>query len=199
MVPLYTREPPSARNLARRPIVQLQRPSPQPALTCDRREPLLSRISRTPLHTCALSSRDFLGHRSPAILTAPAAPNRLRSMSPKTGQMTFRQQEPVVPGMLHQPVLSLYQPLLETRDRPARDPRRQHQPAPEVAQVVGEDELSPCNPTPTIPAPRPRRVSQLFPAGRDGGRWGDPSVRGRVEFRRGRLQACDGGLGHDAV
>ena len=31
--PLYTREPPSARNFVRRTIVQLQRPSPQPAPT----------------------------------------------------------------------------------------------------------------------------------------------------------------------
>ena len=74
MAPLYTREPPSARNFVPGTIVQLQRPLPQPALTCDRLEPLLSDISQTPLHTCALSSPDFLGQRSPAILPAPAAP-----------------------------------------------------------------------------------------------------------------------------
>ena len=74
MAPLYTREPPSAQNSVRRAIVQLQRRSPQPALTCDRLEPKLSGISQTPLHTCALSSPDFLGQRSPAILPAPVAP-----------------------------------------------------------------------------------------------------------------------------
>ena len=36
MAPLYTREPPSARNSVRRTIVQLQRPSPQPTLTWNR-------------------------------------------------------------------------------------------------------------------------------------------------------------------
>ena len=41
--------------------------------------------------------------------------------------------------MLHQPASSFYQPLLETRERPALDPRRQDQSAPEVAQVVGQD------------------------------------------------------------
>ena len=39
MAPLYTRPPPSARNSVHRTIVQLQSPSPQPALTCDRLEP----------------------------------------------------------------------------------------------------------------------------------------------------------------
>ena len=53
--------------------------------------------------------------------------------------MTFRQQEPVVPGMLHQPASGFHQPLLETRERPALDQRRQDQSAPEVAQVVGQD------------------------------------------------------------
>ena len=53
--------------------------------------------------------------------------------------MPFRQQEPVVPRVLHQPAAGLHQPLLETRERPALDPRRQDQPAPEVAQVVGPD------------------------------------------------------------
>ena len=37
--------------------------------------------------------------------------------------MSFRQQEPVVPGMLHEPAPGLHQPLLETRERPAFDPR----------------------------------------------------------------------------
>ena len=54
-----------------------------------------------------------------------------------TGQMPFCQQEPVVPGLLHQPASGFHQPLLETRERPALDPRRQDQPAPEGAQVVG--------------------------------------------------------------
>ena len=53
MAPLYTREPPSARNSVRRTIVQLQRRSPQPALTWSTS---FQGVSQTPLHTCALSS-----------------------------------------------------------------------------------------------------------------------------------------------
>ena len=39
-VSLYTQRPPSARNSVHHPIVELQRPSPEPALTCARLEPL---------------------------------------------------------------------------------------------------------------------------------------------------------------
>ena len=53
MVPLYTREPPSARNFVRRPIGRLQRLSPQPAVTWKRLEPLLSgHFSDTAPHVC---------------------------------------------------------------------------------------------------------------------------------------------------
>ena len=47
---LYTRGPPSPRNFLRRTIVQLQRPSPQPALTCDRLEPLLLDCNFVKIH-----------------------------------------------------------------------------------------------------------------------------------------------------
>ena len=55
------------------------RPAPetvtQPALTCDRLEPLFTQgISQTLVHTYAVSSPEFLGTRSPAILPALAAP-----------------------------------------------------------------------------------------------------------------------------
>ena len=43
MAPLYTRRQPSARNSCSSQHHQRQRPSGQPALTCDRLEPLLSR------------------------------------------------------------------------------------------------------------------------------------------------------------
>ena len=53
MAPLYTREPPSPRDCVRRTIVQVGRPSPQPALAC------------SGLEVCA--SREFLRHRSSLV------------------------------------------------------------------------------------------------------------------------------------
>ena len=60
--------------------------------------------------------------------------------------------------MLHEPAPGLHQPLLETRERPAFDPRRQDQSAPEVAQVVGQDAQLPAHlvcPEPMARQPRP--------------------------------------------
>ena len=51
-------------------------------------------------------------------------------------QMAFRQQQPVVPRVLHQPAAGLHQPLLQTGQRPVVDSLRQHQSPPQVAQVV---------------------------------------------------------------
>ena len=85
MAPLYTREPPIPRNFLRRTIVQLQRPSPQPPLTCNRLEPP--------------TFRAFLRHRSTLVaflrqagfvaLAARQPPGTgsaqiLRSMSPNS-------------------------------------------------------------------------------------------------------------------
>ena len=85
MASLYIREPPSARNFVRRTIVQLQRPSPQPALTCDRLEPLLSgHFSDTAPHLCSFfSMRDFIAlvARQPA---GTGSAQILRSMSPNS-------------------------------------------------------------------------------------------------------------------
>ena len=85
MASLYIREPPSARNCVRRTIVQLQRPSPQPALTCDRLEPLLSgHFSDTAPHLCSFfSMRDFIAlvARQPA---GTGSAQILRSMSPNS-------------------------------------------------------------------------------------------------------------------
>ena len=85
--------------------------------------------------TGAAAFRAFLRHRStlvpflrqPSLHSAARQPGRHRQRPDPPQhlaeeppvQMTFRQQEPVVPGMLHQPAPSFYQPLLETRERPA--------------------------------------------------------------------------------
>ena len=74
MAPLYTREPPSARNPVRRTIVQLQRPSPQPTLTWNRPEPLLSgHFSDTAPHLCPFFA-NLRCTRPRVSLPAPAAP-----------------------------------------------------------------------------------------------------------------------------
>ena len=74
MAPLYTREPPSARNSVRRTIVQLQRPSPQPTLTWNRSEPLLSgHFSDTAPHLCPFFA-SLRCTRPRVSLPAPAAP-----------------------------------------------------------------------------------------------------------------------------
>ena len=74
MAPLYTREPPSARNPVRRTIVQLQRPSPQPTLTWNRPEPLLSgHFSDTAPHLYPFFA-SLRCTRPRVSLPAPAAP-----------------------------------------------------------------------------------------------------------------------------
>ena len=91
----------------------------------------------------------------------PDPPQHVAEQPP--GQMPFRQQEPVVPGVLHQPAPGLHQPLLETRERPALDPRRQDQSAPEVGQVVGQDaQLQAYLVRPEPMARQPRPVGRLL-------------------------------------
>jgi len=51
-------------------------------------------------------------------------PLQHRSEQPP-GQMTLRQQQPIIAGMFHQPAARLHQPLLETRQRPVPDSLRQ--------------------------------------------------------------------------
>ena len=89
--------------------------------------------------TRAPAFRPFLRHRSTLMLflrrssavsgrplssrhwQRPEPPQHVAEQP--TGQMPFRQQEPVVSRMLHQAAPGLHQPLLETRERPALDPR----------------------------------------------------------------------------
>ena len=76
---LYTREPPSARNPVRLTIVQLQRPSPQPTLTWNRPEPLLSgHFSDTAPHWCPFFASPFV-----ALGRASACRHRQRPDPPQ--------------------------------------------------------------------------------------------------------------------
>lgn len=76
------------------------------------------------------------------------------------GQMALGQQEPVVPGVLHKTPAALDQPLLETGERPGLDARRQHQPPPQIPEVVGEHtrlQVHLVGPEPVTRKPRPVR------------------------------------------
>src|ERR1019366_7619220 len=52
--------------------------------------------------------------------------------------MALGQHRPVASGVLDQPAACLHQPLLQTGQRPVLGFLRQHQPPPEVSQVVGD-------------------------------------------------------------
>ena len=67
------------------------------------------------------------------------------------GQVSFRQQQPVVAGMLYQPAARLHQPLLQAGQRPIFEPAQQSQAPPEVALVVGEN----AAPQPNLIAAKP--------------------------------------------
>ena len=53
-------------------------------------------------------------------------------------QMSLGQQQPVVPGVLDHSPTRFDQPLLQACQRPGVDSLRQHEPPPQVAQVVGQ-------------------------------------------------------------
>ena len=122
-------------------------------------------------------ARAFLGHLSrvaPSLRQpcsgAPAAHQpvgngraQIRcSITPEhaSGQMTLRQQQPVVPRVFHQAPARLDEALLEAGQRPAVDVFRQYEPPPQIPEVVGEHaQLQPdlVRPEPVTRQPRPMR------------------------------------------
>ena len=79
--------------------------------------------------------------------------------------MALRQQEPVGTSVFHQPPTRLDEALLETGERPGGDSRRQHQPPPEIPEVVGQHaELEPdlIRPEPVTRQPCPVRRLLAF-------------------------------------
>jgi len=67
--------------------------------------------------------------------------------------------------MFHQPTARLHQPLLQAGQRPTADPLGQHEPPPQVPQVVGKTITSPvCWPNSEIQITQPdmcRRRAQI--------------------------------------
>jgi hypothetical protein len=95
IAPLYTREPPSARNSVRRTIVPLQRPSPQPTLTWKRPEPLLlGHFSGTAPHVCPFfASLSLHSAARPSMLlgrSAAADAGPVNSSRPIAWRLTHR-------------------------------------------------------------------------------------------------------------
>ena len=134
----------------------------KPRSTWNRLEPLLSgHSSDTDPHLWLFRRRSSAVSGRPLSSRhwqRPDPPQHVAEQPP--GQMTFRQEEPVVPCVLHQPASGFHQPLLETRERPALDSRRQDQSAPQVAQVVGQDAQLQAHfvrPEPMVRQPRPVR------------------------------------------
>ncbi len=92
--------------------------------------------SQTLLRPSSLGPR-FCNRNRSATRSAPAAP-RSAAASGQTGvdADALGQQQPIIAGMLDQPPTSLDQPLLQARQRPGVDSLRQHQTAPQIAQVL---------------------------------------------------------------
>ena len=77
--------------------------------------------------------------------------------------MTLRQQLPVIPGVLDQSATRLHQSLLQARQRPVADPVWQHQPPPEIPQVVSCRAQPPAHLVrPEAVAARPRHLHRLL-------------------------------------
>src|SRR6516162_10584298 len=77
--------------------------------------------------------------------------------------MAFRQQQPVVARVLDQPAARLHQPLLQTAQRPVVNSPRQHQPPPQVPQVVGNyAQPKPHLVRPESMATQPRHLHRLL-------------------------------------
>src|ERR1022692_4864330 len=73
------------------------------------------------------------------ILLVMGAPRSFAACPPQPPrEVTLRQQQPVISGVLDQASACFHQPLLQARERPVLDSLRQHQPPPQVPQVVGQ-------------------------------------------------------------
>src|SRR5207302_5367579 len=64
-------------------------------------------------------------------------PHNHPEQSPR--QVSLRQQQPVIPRMLHEPPARFHQPLLQTRQRPRVNSLRHGEPPPQVPKIVGDD------------------------------------------------------------
>src|SRR5262249_58991533 len=128
---------PHANRISLSPWSRIMTPAPATRTAADGTTP--PTCSRTPLPCCALSSPIL----SPAAIAPSAGRHWQRPDPPEhqpeqaSGQVTLRQQQPVVPRVFHQTPASLDEALLQAGQRPGVDSLRQHMATPQVAQVVG--------------------------------------------------------------
>jgi hypothetical protein len=125
--PLYTKRPSAWAGCVRGSCFQL--PTPSAAFTLRSHMPEATGcqgISWTPLPCCALSSPAVLrSARRTSARRQRQGPDPLQHRPEQaSGQMTLRQQQPVVPRVFHQAPSRLDEALLETGQRPRVDPRR---------------------------------------------------------------------------
>src|ERR1700675_4993240 len=74
------------------------------------------------------------------ILLVMGAPHSFAACPQKQPlrEVTLRQKQPVISGVLDRASARFHQPLLQARERPVVYSLRQHQPSPQVPQVVGQ-------------------------------------------------------------
>ena len=110
-------------------------------------------IFRTPLPCCARSSPPVLrsARRTAACRYRQGADPLQHRPEQAPSQVTPRQEQSVVARVFHEPCARLDEALLETGQRPRVDPLREHEPPPEMPNVVGE------------PAQRPLDLVRLEP------------------------------------
>jgi hypothetical protein len=78
-------------------------------------------------------------------------------------EVTLCRQQPVISCVPAQPSARFHQPLLQARERPVVDSLRQHQPPPQVAQVVGQHAQPESYLTgPEMMAAQPRHLHRLL-------------------------------------
>src|SRR5215470_6270024 len=108
---------------------------------------------------------DF-ARKQPASNPSPAVRRQSFPPSPQTAAALNGfppQQQPVVARVLDRPAARLHQPLLQTAQRPVDNPPWQHQPPPEVPQVVSNyDQPKPHLVGPESMATQPRHLHCLL-------------------------------------
>jgi len=134
-------QPPSPRaRFLHRTLFRSKPPSAEAALDAEPTgAPTFRAFLEAPLHAYALSSPGGLHCTRARQPPGSGSAQILRSMAPNS-----RRGRCAPPGARSAAHASRagprsYQPLPETRERPALDPRRQNQSAPQVPQVVGQD------------------------------------------------------------
>ena len=120
---------------------QRQSPLPAPRVLCPGQKAMICPILKRFLGHFFVNSARSSRLVSPSCRAYPAGRGNAsirRRILPNKRRMRWlpSQHQPVVPAVLDQSAARLHQPLLQAGQRPRTDSLRQHQPPPQVAQVV---------------------------------------------------------------